>query len=89
MSKTNKTDSIHCYHGDTYTTPDGYTSSQYFNPGLSKLEMAVIHLMSASVTANDHDNPDWMDEEKAKQHAKSAIMLAKALFEELESETEK
>lgn len=64
----------------------GCAGAQEYGSGLTKFELAVIYLMSASVTANDHSSPDWMDEEKAAQHAKSAIMLANAMFRELDNE---
>lgn len=59
---------------------DGNAVHQQGGSGLTKFELACIHLMAASVTANDHSSPDWMDEEKANQHAKSAILLANSLF---------
>lgn len=36
--KTNPNDSINAFHGDVYTSLDGYTTSNYFNAGLTKRE---------------------------------------------------
>lgn len=65
---------------------DGSPLAQEFGPGLTKFELACIHLISASVTANDHANPEWMSKTIAVAHAKNAVMLANALFNELGNE---
>lgn len=64
----------------------GCAGAQEYGSGLTKFELAVIHLMAATVTANDHCNPAWMEEEKAEEHARAAVMLANAMFKELENE---
>jgi len=61
----------------------GFQGKDVFVSGLSKFELTCIHLMSASVTANDYSNPDWMTAEIAEKHAKSAVMLANALIKEI------
>jgi hypothetical protein len=63
------------------------TQYQWIESGLTKLEYFALHLMSASVNANDHSIPQNMDGLTVKYHAKSAIMLARALAEELEAES--
>ena len=61
---------------------DGNAVHQQGGSGLTKFELAVLHLMSATVTAS---SPGWMDAELAKTHAQAAIMLANAMFKELET----
>ena len=62
------------------------TTYQWIDSGLTRMEYFALHLMAASVTANDHSRPDWLTPDIAKAHAKSAVMLARALAEELENE---
>lgn len=59
----------------------GSAGAQEYGSGLTKFELAVIHFLSASVTANDHATTYWMTEDTARAHARSAVMLAKCMFE--------
>lgn len=65
---------------------EGMFSDQRVGAGLSKLEYFALHLMVASVTANDHANPAWMNSEIAEKHAISALLLARALCAQLDIE---
>lgn len=51
--------------------------------GLTKREYFAGLAMQGSICANDHSHPNWMTKENAAEHAKSAVMLADALIEEL------
>lgn len=53
---------------------------------LSVFEQACLRLMVATVAANDHSNPKWVTDEIAEDHARAAVKLARALFQELENE---
>jgi hypothetical protein len=55
------------------------TKYQWIDSGLTKTEYFALHLMCASVAANDHANPSWMTDEVAYDHARSAVSLARAL----------
>lgn len=62
------------------------TNYQWIDTGLSKTEYFCLHLMAARVTANDHARPDYMTPELAEEHAKNAVLLARALTKALENE---
>lgn len=64
----------------------GTYSAQETGSGLTKFELAIIHFMTASVIADENSGPDYMTKELARDHARNAIMLANAMFAELESE---
>ena len=65
---------------------DGNAVHQQGGSGLTKLEYAALHLMAATVKANNHSPPDWINQEIAEKHAKAAVLLARALMKEIENE---
>lgn len=77
--KTNPNDAINTFKGDEYTTPDGYTTSNYFNPGLTKREYIASRTFAAILATR----PEGLRPQDLKQCAEDAVLLADALIEAL------
>lgn len=82
--KTNPNDSINSFHGDTYTSVDGYTTSNYFNAGLTKREYFAAMAMQGIQAANV--NNGFQNGINVKAVAIMAVTQADMLIEELNRE---
>lgn len=78
--KTNPNDAINTFKGDEYTTPDGYTTSNYFNLGLTKREIFAAMALQG-LCADPESRRDSIPG--------TAVKLADALIEALNKEKEK
>ena len=73
--KTNPNDSINSFHGDIYTSADGYTTSNYFNAGLTKREYFAAMAMQGLCALQNMKDDEHI--------AEIAVTLADELIDEL------